>query len=91
PAERAAAEAFVAKREQAERGQAERGQTERPKRASAPRPQPTTERSNDTFDWSYFERGGNSWGTERHGSRGKSAKPSRGTKTAKGGKKGGRR
>ena len=91
PAERAAAEAFVAKREQAERGQAERGQTERPKRTSAPRTQRTTERSNDTFDWSYFERGGNSWGTERHGSRGKSAKPSRGTKAAKGGKKGGRR
>ena len=81
----------MAKREQAAREQVERGQTERSKPTSAPRTQRTTERSNDTFAWSYFERGGNSWGTERHGSRGKSAKPSRGTKAAKGGKKGGRR
>ena len=86
PAERAAAEAFAAEREQAVREQ-----TERPKRNSAPRPLRTTERGNDTFDWSYFERGGNSWGTERHGSRGKGAKPSRGAKATKGGKKGGRR
>ena len=69
----------------------EREQMEHPKRKPAPKTQrATTERSNDTFDWSYFERGGNSWGSERHGGRAKSVKPSRGGKPAKG-KKGGRR
>lgn len=83
PAERAAAEAFAAEREQAAREQ-----TERPKRKPAPKaPRQTTERSNDTFDWSYFERGGNSWGAERHGSRGKSGKPARGAKPKKGGRR----
>jgi ATP-dependent RNA helicase DeaD len=79
--ERAAAEAFAE----------ERKQMERPKRKPVSKAQrATTERSNDTFDWSYFERGGNSWGSERHGGRGKSGQASHGGKLAKG-KKGGRR
>ena len=80
------------KRPVAEITEAAREQSERPKRKPALRPQSTTtERSNDTFDWSYFERGGNSWGAERHGGRAKGSKPQRGAKSAKGGKKGSRR
>ncbi len=37
------------------------------RRAAAPR-------DNTTFDWSFFERGGNSWGADRHGKQGKGGK-----------------
>ncbi len=60
-----------------ERPSAERAATEAfAERKTAKRSDRRTaaSRDNATFDWSFFERGGNSWGADRHGKQGKGGK-----------------